>query len=788
MKFTTTISLLLLTFNSIAQLSGKISTSLNEPIDYCKLTLYKDSLAVQTVFLDSIGAYQFNNISSGSYLLKISVPFQKLDTLIFVNGPTLFDLKLDASQMVSAVVVSAKKPKVVQLVDHMVFDPANIPILRGASALDVIEFAPGVFVKGGNIVLANGTTCLLALNGRLLNLTNEALTSFISSIQTEDIKNIEVYQIMPVKYASNNNGGLVNIVLRTGAKSRVSNGSIGANTRKGILFNEGLSANYSYRKNRFSLYSNASVSATNYRYDNSSTIETPTTIWTENKTSYLAQTALNGGLGLNYALSPKTEIGVLFVSDQRTNQLNSNGTSDILNLPFMGLSSIKAESAHISEIRKNALTFSVQQQLDTNGKQLSFIVDLSALSNQRQLDYSNLYLSWGLDSVSARQNRTNNTAQFISAGLDFNLPFDQINITTGLNFSKSLNGNSLKVFNINGVQSTLDQNLSNQFEFEEQILAGYISANKNYDKWGYSLSCRAEYTLTSGLQATSGQLTKYNYPLFSPQAILIYKPINNLNLRLSYNLVNIRPDFTDLNPFKVYSNAYSFYQGNPYLKANAIHVLSLNCNYQDWIFGISYNRTNNLMNSITVVDSLTLMQQTTIANFQKSQYATVFASYDLFDYKRWNCNAVIRLSHSIVQSTVPEVQIGTIRNFSADVMLDLSYGLDKKNTFFISTSISYGTPWIQEFQRQSNMPDNFFSLKKSFLQNRLFASISVNDPFKIQRLKVTSLINNVRQTGSTYYDTQAVSARLSYHFGNRNISVNKNASNSTGQADRYKTE
>jgi hypothetical protein len=141
-----------------------------------------------------------------------------------------------------------------------------------------------------------------------------------------------------------------------------------------------------------------------------------------------------------------------------------------------------------------------------------------------------------------------------------------------------------------------------------------------------------------------------------------------------------------------------------------------------------------------------------------------------------------------VQSTVSNVQIGTIRNFSADIMLDLSYGLDKKNTFFISASISYGTPWIQEFQRQSNMPDNFFSLKKSFLQNRLFASVSVNDPFKIQRLKVSSFINNVRQTGSTYYDTQAVSARLSYHIGNRSISVNKNESNSTGQADRYKTD
>lgn len=769
-------------------ISGKITSIHQEQLDYCKLTLFIDSTAIQTVFIDSSGYYFFDKVEPGQYSIRLIAPFKRMDTLLIVNGPTIFNLKINFDQDVKEIVVSAKKPKVVQLADRIVFDPANIPILKGGSALDVIEFAPGVFVKEGNIVLANGTTCLLSLNGRLLNLTNEALMSFISSIQTEDIKNIEVYQIMPVKYASSNNGGLVNIVLRTGAKSRVSNGSIGANARKGLLYNEGLSANYSYRKNRFSLYSNASISATNYKYDNLMTIESPTTIWTENKTSYQKQTALNGGLGMNYALSPKTEIGVLFVSDQRANKLNSNGNTNLLSLPFMGLSSIEAESINASEIRKNALTFSLQQQLDTNGKQLSFILDLSALSNQRQQDYTNLFLSWGLDSVSARQNRTANTAQFISAGLDVSLPFEHINITTGLNLSKSLNSNTLKVFNINGTETSLDQNLSNQFEFEEQIAAAYFAANKNYDKWGYSLSCRAEYTLTSGLQVTSAQLTKYNYPLFSPQAILIYKPNNNLNFRLSYNLVNIRPDFTDLNPFKVYSNAYSFYQGNPYLKANTIHVLSMNFNYKDWIFGVSYNRTNNLMNNITVVDSLTLIQQTTIANFQKSQYATVFASYDLYDYKRWNCNAIIRLSHSIIQSTVSDVQIGTIRNFSADVMLDLSYGIDKKNTFFISASISYGTPWIQEFQRQSNMPDNFFSLKKSFLQNRLFASVSVNDPFKIQRLKISSFINNVRQTGSTYYDTQAVSARLSYHFGNRSISVNKNESNSTGQADRYKTD
>ena len=144
-------------------ISGKITSINQEQLDYCKLTLYMDSTAIQTVFIDSSGYYFFEKVEPGEYSIRLIAPFKRMDTLLIVNGATIFNLKINFDQDVKEIVVSVKKPKVVQLVDRTVFDPSTIPILKGGSALDVIEFAPGVFVKAGNIVLANGTTCMLCL-------------------------------------------------------------------------------------------------------------------------------------------------------------------------------------------------------------------------------------------------------------------------------------------------------------------------------------------------------------------------------------------------------------------------------------------------------------------------------------------------------------------------------------------------------------------------------------------------------------------------------------------------
>ncbi|MCX8486134.1 MAG: hypothetical protein ORN53_02960, partial [Crocinitomicaceae bacterium] len=95
-------------------ISGKITSIHQEQLDYCKLTLFSNSTAIQTVFIDSSGYYFFNKVEPGQYSIRLIAPFKRMDTLLIVNGPTIFNLKINFDQDVKEIVVSAKKPKVVQ--------------------------------------------------------------------------------------------------------------------------------------------------------------------------------------------------------------------------------------------------------------------------------------------------------------------------------------------------------------------------------------------------------------------------------------------------------------------------------------------------------------------------------------------------------------------------------------------------------------------------------------------------------------------------------------------------
>ena len=268
MKFFLFIATFLLSGQFYAQnkLSGKITDESGVPFQYCKLTIKKDSVVLATQFTDSLGNFTFNSLNADSVLLLINTPFAKTDTIISLSEVHYFELKVNNEQELEGVTITFSRPTVIRQVDRVIFNPANIPILAGGSAVDVLEFAPGVYIQGNSIMTAGGKTCRVLLNDKLIPLEGAELISFIYSIPTEDIQQIEIMEVVPVKFAANINGGLIHIKLRTGAKSRVSNGSIRNSFRQGMYACDDFGLNYSYRKNKFSLYSNLSGSIGNYGY------------------------------------------------------------------------------------------------------------------------------------------------------------------------------------------------------------------------------------------------------------------------------------------------------------------------------------------------------------------------------------------------------------------------------------------------------------------------------------------------------------------------------------------
>lgn len=769
------------------QLDGKITDPSGFPFEFCKVIVKNDSIVLNSQFTDSVGHFHFENLMADSVTLIIHTPYSKIDTLIDLNQVTLFEYTILKENLIDEVTVKATRPTIQYKVDRVIFSPENIPILSGGNAVDVLEFAPGIHIQGSSITTSGGKTCQVLLNDKLIPLTGSALISFIYSIPTEDIQYIEIMEVIPIKYANSVTGALVHIKLKTGSKSRISNTTIQNSIQQGMYTSDDAAISYSYRKNRFSLYSNFAGEFYNYGHSINKEIVYPTELWKE-KTFYKNSYGIyTGGLGINFECSKNTELGVLLVSNyETTNDKNHTSTNSVNSLNTLTYSN-ENNSKNTFNNNLSSVSFNLNHTFDSLSKQVSFIVDYSTKKGSNQLDFTSHFQQNFIDSITERNNLSSNNARFISSGVDFILPFKKIRISTGARASLSLTDNNLEVYNILFSTPKLDTTFSNRFKFNENILASYVSLEKTFKKWSFLVAARAEYTQTVGNQITTNEKNFYNYLQINPQVFVMYRQRADLRWNFTYNRNFSRASFDELNPFKIYNSAYSFSTGNPKLKPIIFHSCRLTAHHKNTSVFLVINYTKDVSNYITSFDPISKVQTSTISNFLTSIYSQLGISYELMSSKRWSIDGTF-FNNIVAIKGDKNVQITPVTNFCSTIWLKVAYTLDKRKTFFIRTSIFYTTPSIRNYERQVEKPFYSLSLKKTFFNKRLSMSFGVEDLFRIGNTNLSYTLNGIKSIESSYNDTQRAYFSFSYNFGNRDLEVNQKEAGSTGESQRYKKQ
>lgn len=781
-----TLALILLPFTLVAQnsLSGKISNVSGEPQYYCKVLLIQDSIVLQTVGTDSIGNYKFESLRSGEYKLSIKVPFQTIDTLVKVEGLTTFNLKIDDGKYLDDVEIIGKKPMIIQKVDRTIFNPANIPHLVGGNASDVIEFAPGVFINGDNIQLSNGSSARVMLNDKMIPLTGAQLISFIKSIPTEDIQYIEIIPVPPVKYAASSGGGLINIKLVVGAKSQLSKGSVTADIGQQFYSQQQLRANYAYRKNKFSLYTNLSANNNIYHYYGDKTIEFDTTkYWSEKYITNNYYKGLNIGLGVNYEIGPKTEIGILGFgnfNDYATKTESHIENSDNENVLLERIDNLTKDQ---TLNKKNAINLNLITRLDSLGRQLDINLDYTNFENKGRINYLTRTMSNLNDSSFAETNRLTRTANLFSGGIDYVHPIKDVKLSFGGRYSFTTNKYHLSVFNDNLNQGEEDTLKSNQFNYDEHIQALYSSIDWSVKSWSFQVGFRGENTVYYGKSPTTGLYITNNYFQLIPKIFVMYVTKKGHAWNLSYSRDFSRPGYNELNPFRYYTSSYQYSVGNPYLKPSISHTVSLSTDVKAFRFSLYADYSLKGQSSVTIYDVSTQVQQTTVANLVTSKGLSLITNYYKSINKRLSVDGNIILflrETKVTEAIAPQ----NLRTFTGFINLELRYILDKKESFILRVNGWYMTPYYQQISRQVDFPYTSVSLTKNMLRNRLNLKLSFNDPFKLMKSKSTTISNQTTLRDHNYFDTQSIYLSVTFKFGNNRMNVNQHSTNSTGEGTR----
>ncbi|TSJ45636.1 outer membrane beta-barrel family protein [Fluviicola chungangensis] len=778
-----TLALILFPFTLVAQstLSGKISNISGEPQIYCKLLLIQDSMVLQTVGTDSIGNYAFESVSSGEYKLSIRVPFQTIDTMVVVNGPTIVDLKIDDGKYLDDVEIIGKKPVVIRKVDRTIFNPTDIPALVGGDASDVIEFAPGVIINGDNIQVAGGSSAQVMLNDKLIPLTGLPLISFIRSIPTEDIQYVEIIPIPPVKYAATVRGSLINIKLVIGAKSRQSKGSLRADFGQRFYNQLGLMANYSYRSGRFSLYSNISANKEKYHYISTKTIDYDTLQWNENGTTVAELGMLTGSVGLNYEINSSTELGLLAVVDN----FNGRNTdrSFIEKISNLGYGTIDNLTVNKGIKNQYAFNLNLSKRLDSLGQKLDFNVDYTNYNRNGKINFETDNRDLMSSTHTSIRNQNLAGANLLSGGIDYVLPKKNVNLSFGARYSYSENNTDLAVFNNLTNPEVPDTSQSNKFNYFEHIQAGYAEMQWKKNRWSFQLGIRGENTYYLANSPTSALSIKNDYFELLPKAFAMFETKKSQYWNFNYSRNFVRPNYTDLNPFKYYTTAYSYTTGNPYLKPIILHNLSVSTGVKDFQFYLSFGYIEKMQTNVTIYDEATQVQQTTISNLFSSRSIDFSVNYYKTIKKRTTIDAYISCGY-VNRTVISTIASQNLNIFSGYINVSVNQVLDKRESFFLKAAISYHTPYFEQISLTTTRPSMGVKLKKNLLKNRITLELSCSDPFRFQRRSTNTTSNQTTIKQFSYYDTQEVRFCFTYKLGNTRLLVNQHSTNSTGEAGR----
>jgi outer membrane receptor protein involved in Fe transport len=569
------IGFLVFSHGSFAQ--GKIYTgkiidvTSNEPIPYATVVLISNSTnkPVTGTTTDDLGQFRLKSDSLNVFLRATFMGYEELLLNKLNNSSPLVDLgtlSMKAiTQDIGEVQVTAEKSTMEFKLDKRVFNVGKDISSTGMGALDVLSNVPSVSVDiEGNIKLRGNSGVQILINGKPSVLSDDP-SSALGTITADMIESIEVITNPSAKYDASGTSGILNIILKK-EENKGFNGSISVNT--GIPHNHSIGGTINYRTKKFNLFTQFGAG---YRslpnYDEG-----------ENKNLVNSSSIISDGIGYRnenfYNLTLGTDY---YINDFNTLTLSGNVAYEVEQQP--------SESNFYLYDGTNTLTNHYQRTEVTSALNPKYQYDLqykkqfknnkdhslqiSALGRYFGKDQSSEFTNTPIFGENVFSNQQTETKFFQSDQtykVDYINPFrKKFNLEAGALYDINDVGNDYAVYNYDTDEFVLDTSLTNNFTFNQKVLAGYATGSYEGSKWGVKLGLRAENTDLSTELTNTGETNDRNYTNFFPTIHTSYKVSNKVQFQAGYSKRIFRPRLWDLNPFFNIRNNYSIRTGNPNL-------------------------------------------------------------------------------------------------------------------------------------------------------------------------------------------------------------------------------
>jgi hypothetical protein len=766
-------------FYSQCAIKGTVTDSLKAPLSFNAIGLlnHSDSSIVKGVMTDDQGAFCFENIKKGSYQLKISVIGFKTyysDVIAYdsLTPISLTPIQLKAGSInLNEVSVAAQRKTIEYKNGNVTVNIEGTALAMGNTAYDLLSRLPGVTVSDGNISIQGKAGVRILIDGKLQLVSGQQLMNILKSINSSQIDKMEVLKKPPVKYDSEGTGGMINI--KTNKLKLVGfSGSVFASYSQGFFgsTNGGFTLNYKGKK--FNFFSGVTANKDVRRFV-SRTTNTINYNATETTVDQITIAKDHGhfetyNLGADWFINKSNSIGIkmngAFGLGLEDNTTNTNISDNSLGYQKTELRANKPNPWIYPEFNLNA-----EHLFDTLGTVLHFSADYKPFWDIYDANFNNQIKDVPINTISTTSlYKTSNTLLFntLSGLIDFEKELKhEFKIETGIKHSfQEMNSD----YYLKNQDTTTGIYLTNQlysdvYDYKQNISAGYFNISKQHKKFSFQVGVRGENTLINTLSKSNKSGFNRQYFNLFPLASIDFKKSDNHAFSLSYNKRIHRPDYNLFNPFVIFHNALSSFQGNPNLKPEYSHDLSFTYSYKTFMnHSFSYQRTfNNFLDYSSQSDS-TKFNVGSITNLNWAE----IASYNLFIqkelFKWWTLNLNVPVFYINARGVINN-QSYSINTLAVNPSIYSRITLPKG--FSIELNAWYINPFLEgTFYTKSRYSVNM-GIKKTWLNDKLSLSIAFNDMFLGEIRNTTSDYQNQHSVGTQTFDTRRVNISINYNFG-----------------------
>lgn len=774
-KFSSLLFFVLVSHFALAQIKikGRITDENKKPIELALVSLKQNSANALNAITDTAGYYVLNGVKKGDYNLSFKfISYRDTTLKISLTADTLINIQLKNVQMLSEVVIRAKKPIFQREIDRFRFNVAETDLGIGNNVWNVLEKTPLVTASDDGAIQISGTTgAVVYINNKKKILSGTALKAYLSSLPSDNLDAIEVITTPPSRYDAEGGAGIINIVTKK-TKEEGFIGNTVLSARQTAVNSQAGSINLNNRQGNWNVYSSLYMGNRNRKPESQKDIFYPA-----GASSGLIKRTINSynnfrdlypgaNLGADYQVNTRNVVGVLFDYSGNWHKETRNAMSK----DYYADQELFSQTVNKDDINSQtySLNLNYEGKLDSLGKTLS--IDFDALKYQS--GYHSMSNTSALGAITDNF-RTSSPQDINNQSLkaDFDWPVNKrTSLSFGVKSSFSKINNNFLFENATGGDTWItDPNQSNGFKYNENINAVYGMINyKASLKWSYQLGLRLENTVAKGW-LDDKRVVDNNYVNLFPTAFLKYTNKKKQSYVLALTSRITRPGYWDLNPFRTYTTNEAYFAGNPLLSPVKYYREELSHSLNGKLGSL----TIQLAASQTIGEIYALPYNVgdTIIN-KKTNYGNKYSYSGSLSYSN-QFNPWWRFSGTVLTGyVISKGEYGNnvaIDNHTGLLSLSTNqtFTLSKKNGLYGTLVANNTFPATIVNTRIGNRLDTEVRLRKS--AGPFSITLAAQDLFKSNKDRYEIQLGDLQIHDNYYNDTRSVYLVLSYSFGKQSV-------------------